>query len=303
MVSALFFSQLGLIALVWLCCLLHGVWPSASAVCPTTPAEPLPPLAKRTRAPTPFTGLTHKPPCDACEQERAPRSHAPAAPPARLVMPRGRRHQLDTSHPGCPKPDCASRGGGGWGNRRAQGHPHGGPWRQLRGVVGRGSFLETRGTLLHGPRAAVDRSVRVIACLAAGLGIRGTARGFAVAPTPVLQGLVEAAEPLRAFARPGLHEVRGRQVPWDELFARLSAVKAGAVSAAAAIARLERSPQGGWVALAPESPLRLAIAVGHGTRAMAHRGGQQVVQRLAPDCAPLFLRDGGRAYLTAVLTH
>ena len=28
MVSDLFFYQLGLIALVWLCCLLHWVWPS-----------------------------------------------------------------------------------------------------------------------------------------------------------------------------------------------------------------------------------------------------------------------------------
>ena len=54
MVSHLFFYQLGLIALVWLCFLLHWVWPSAYAVCPATP-EPLPPLAKRKREPTPFT--------------------------------------------------------------------------------------------------------------------------------------------------------------------------------------------------------------------------------------------------------
>jgi hypothetical protein len=50
MVSELFFSQLGLIALVWLCFLLHGVWPSAHATCPTTPV-PLPPLPKRKREP------------------------------------------------------------------------------------------------------------------------------------------------------------------------------------------------------------------------------------------------------------
>ena len=30
MVSDLFFYQLGLIALVWLCCMLHWVWPSDS---------------------------------------------------------------------------------------------------------------------------------------------------------------------------------------------------------------------------------------------------------------------------------
>ena len=37
MVSHLFFYQLTLIALVWLCVMLHWVWPSDSAAtCPTT---------------------------------------------------------------------------------------------------------------------------------------------------------------------------------------------------------------------------------------------------------------------------
>ena len=31
MVSQLFYYQLGLVALVWLCVLLHGAWPSAPA--------------------------------------------------------------------------------------------------------------------------------------------------------------------------------------------------------------------------------------------------------------------------------
>jgi len=43
----------------------------------------------------------------------------------------------------------------------------------------------------------------------------------------------------------------------DELFALLSAVKAGAVSEAEAIERLERSPQWVWVAMGPESKLLL----------------------------------------------
>jgi hypothetical protein len=41
MVSHLFFYQLVLIALVWLCLMLHWMWPSAAATCPTTP-EPTP---------------------------------------------------------------------------------------------------------------------------------------------------------------------------------------------------------------------------------------------------------------------
>jgi hypothetical protein len=46
MVSPLFFSQLTLIALVWLCLMLQWVWPSNAAACPTIPA-PLPPRPKR----------------------------------------------------------------------------------------------------------------------------------------------------------------------------------------------------------------------------------------------------------------
>ena len=89
----------------------------------------------------------------------------------------------------------------------------------------------------------------------------------------------------------------------DELFALLRAVKDGAVSEAEAIERLERSPQWVWVAMDPESKLLLAIDVGNRTLAMAQRLVHQVAQVLAPDCAPLFLTDGFREYLTALLTH
>jgi len=191
----------------------------------------------------------------------------------------------------------------GWGNRRAHGHPNGGPWRQLLCVVCRHYLLETLGTLFHGKRASVDLIGRVIACLSEGLGIRGTARGFEVDPNTGLQWLVEAAEQLWAFSPHVLHDVRVRQVQWDALFARLSAVKAGAVSAAEAIDRLERSPQWVWGAMDPESKLLLAIDVGKRTLAMAQRVVHQVAQRLAPDCAPLFLSDGFREYMTALLTH
>jgi len=220
-----------------------------------------------------------------------------------MVSTRGRRRQVDTSTHFCPNPDCAYRGWVGWGNLRANGHPSGGPWRQLLCVVCRGYFLETLGTLLHGKRASVDLIVRVIACLAEGLGIRGTARVFEVDPNTVLQWLVEAAEQLQAFSQHFLHDVRVRQVQLDELFALLSAVKDGTVSEAEAIERLERSPQWVWVAMDPESKLLLAIDVGNRTLAMAQRVVHQVAQVLAPDCAPLFLTDGFREYLTALLTH
>jgi hypothetical protein len=132
-------------------------------------------------------------------------------------------------------------------------------------------FSRPSGTLFHGKRTSVDLIVRVLACLAEGLGIRGTARVFEVDPNTVLQWLVEAAEQLRAFSQHFLHGIRVRQVQLDELFALLSAVKAGAVSEAEAIERLERAPQWVWAAMDPESKLLLAIDVGNRTLAMAQR--------------------------------
>ena len=303
MVSHLFFYQLTLIALVWLCVMLQWAWPSdPAAACPTTP-EPLPPVPKRRREPTPFAGFTHKPHCDACEHATDPRPQAPSAPPPRIIPTRGRRRQVDTATHFCPNPDCAYRGWVGWGNLRANGHPNGGPWRQLLCVVCRRYFLETLGTLLHGKRASVELIVRVVACLAEGLGIRGTARVFEVDPNTVLGWLVEAADQLQAFSRYFLHDIHIGQVQLDELYAVLRAVKDGTISEAEAIERLDRSPHWVWVAIDPESKMLLAIDVGNRTLAMAQRVVHHVAQVLAPDCAPLFLTDGFREYMTALLTH
>jgi IS1 family transposase len=302
MVSHLFFYQLVLIALVWLCLMLQWAWPSAPAAAGPPPELP-PLLPKRTREPKPFAGLTTKPHCDACAHASDLRPEAPSPPPPRIVPTRGRRRQVDTSTHFCPNPDCAYRGWVGWGNLRANGHPNSGPWRQLLCVVCRRYFLETLGTLFHDKRSSVELIVRVIACLAEGLGIRGTARVFEVDPNTVLQWLVEAAEQLHAFSRHVLYDVRVRQVQLDELFALLSAVKDGEVSKAEALERLERSPRWVWGAMDPESKLLLAIDVGERTLAMAQRVVHQVAQVLAPDCAPLFLTDGFREYMTALLTH
>src|SRR4029453_11658083 len=198
MVSDLFFYQLVLVALVWLCLMFQWAWPSDTAACPTTPEPPLP---KRKRERTPFAGFTTKPLCDACEHATDPHPQAPYAPPPPIGPPGGRRRHVDTSIHFCPNPACAYRGWVGWGNLRANGHPSGGPWRQLLWLVCRGSFLETLGTIFHGKRASIDLIVRVVTCLAEGLGIRGTARVFEVDPHTVLQWLVEAAEQLQAFSR------------------------------------------------------------------------------------------------------
>src|SRR5712692_659556 len=303
MVSPLFFYQLVLVAVVWLCLMLHWAWPSdPAAVCPTTP-EPPSPLPKRHRAPTPCAGLTTKPSCDACEHRGDPRPQTPSSPPPRIVPTRGRRRQVDTSTHCCPNPDCAYRGWVGWGNGRANGRANGGPWRRLLCVVCRRYFLETLGTLFHGKRTSAELIVRVIACLAEGLGIRGTARVFEVDPNTVLHWLVEAAEQLRAFAQYFLHDLHLTQVQLDELYAVLGDVKTGALGEAEAIERLDRFPHWVWVAMDPESKVILTIDVGERTLAMAQVVVHHVVQVLAPACAPLFLTDGLREYMTALLAH
>jgi hypothetical protein len=110
MVSHLFFYQLVLVALVWLCVMLHWAWPSdPAAVCPTT-LEPIPLPPKRPPKPKPFEGLTTKPHCDACASGSAPRPQTHPVPPPRIMPTRGPRREVDTSRHFCPKPACAYRG-------------------------------------------------------------------------------------------------------------------------------------------------------------------------------------------------
>jgi IS1 family transposase len=191
----------------------------------------------------------------------------------------------------------------GWGNLQANGHPHRGLWRQLHCTACKGDFQETHGTLWHGKRVAPDLLVWAVGALAEGLGIRAVARVFEVDPNTVLQWLGEAADQLTAFSQYFLHDGHVTQVQLDELFALLSAVKAGEVSEAAAIERLSRSPHWVWTALDPVSKLLLTIDVGDRTLTMAQHVVHQVVQVVAPGCIPLFLTDGFKEYTTALLTH
>ena len=214
-----------------------------------------------------------------------------------------RPREVDTSRHFCPYSDCDYRGWLGLRNLRANGHPSGGPWRQFHCTSCQGYFLETHGTIFHGKQAAVELIVRVLACLAEGLGIRATARVFAVAPHTVLQWLVEAAEQLRAFSAHFLCDLHLEQLQLDELYAVLRDLKAGAISDDEAIRRLERSPYWVWTAIDPTSKLLVVVDVGSRTLAMAQRVVHQVIQVLAPDSVPLFLTDGLKDYGTALLTH
>jgi IS1 family transposase len=163
--------------------------------------------------------------------------------------------------------------------------------------------LETHGTIFHGKQATVELIVRVLTCLAEGLGIRATARVFAVDANTVLHWLVEAAEHLRAFSASFLCDLHVRQLQLDELYAVLRDVKTGALSEDEAITRLERSPSWVWTAMDPTSKVLVVVDVGSRTLAMAQRVVHQVTQVLAPGCVPLFLTDGFKEYTTALLTH
>jgi len=203
----------------------------------------------------------------------------------------------------CPHTDCDYRGWLGLNNLRANGHPSGGPWRQFHCTSCDGYFPEHHGTIFHGKQAAVELMVRVLACLAEGLGIRATARVFEVDPKTVLHWLVEAAEQLKAFSSYFLCDVHVQQVQLDELYAVLSAVKDGQMSEEEALRRLSRSPQWVWTAIDPQSKRLLAITVGPRTQAMAQRVVHQVMEVLVPGCIPLFVTDGFKEYMSALLSH
>jgi transposase-like protein len=190
MVPNVLFYQLLLVALVLICFMIHVWWPDPSRATPPQPLKPDKPQRTRAKEPKPFTGYLHKPLCEACETGTAIRSQAPGSPPPVITFTRGRKRTIDTQAHFCPKPHCSYQGWLGRGNLRSNGHPGGQPWRQLQCVSCEGYFYETEGTIFHGKRSSPDLIVRVIACLAEGLGIRGTARVFEIDPNTVLGWLV-----------------------------------------------------------------------------------------------------------------
>src|SRR6266566_2028180 len=142
MISDLLFYKLLLVGLLWLCILLHVVWPSERAAsCPITPPPTLP------RRPPP-----------------------PSSPPPLLVFTRGRRRTIDTQQQFCPDQECSYYDWTGRGNLRSNGHPGGKPWRQFQCVSCHGYFQQTHGTIFHGKWVSSDMLVWAVGTLAEGLG-------------------------------------------------------------------------------------------------------------------------------------
>jgi IS1 family transposase len=300
MVSHLFYDQLALFVLVWLFVMLHVTWSKPGLPTPPVPAQP---KRNRSNASKAFEGLTKKPHCALCERDTAHLKPPSPVPPDPMPPTTRRPRTVDTSVHFCPHTECDYRGWLGLNNLRANGHPSGGPWRQFHCTSCDGYFPEHHGTIFHGKQAAVELIVRVLACLAEGLGIRATARVFEVNPNTVLHWLVDAAEQLKAFSSYFLCEIHVQHVQLDELYALLSAVKDGQMSEEEVIRRLSRSPQWVWTAIDPRSKLLLAITVGPRTQAMAQRVVHQVREVLASGCLPLCATDGFKEYMSALLSH
>jgi IS1 family transposase len=300
MASHLVFYQLLFVTLVCLCCVLHALWPGARTGVRPTLLQPPSPRPKRSREPQPFAGLLHKPLCVACEQAAESGAKASRTPPPLITYARGRKRTIDSRKQFCPDLDCSYYGWLGRGNIRANGHPGGTLWRQFQCVSCLGSFHQLHGTPLHGKHVSTDKLVWAVGALAEGLGIRAVARVFGGDPNTVLAWLVDVAEHATAFSQYFLRDVHVTQVQLDELFALLSAVKAGEVSDVEAIQRLSRSPHWVWGTINPVTKLLLTLDVGDRTLAMAQRVLHQVVQVLAPGCVPLFLTDGFKEYTTAL---
>src|SRR5215468_10961936 len=297
------YYQLVILVLLWLCLMMSHLWPSPTGGVPETPTPPIKPQRRRFHEPKPLAGLTQKPHCALCEQETD--ETAPASPQRPDPMPPTNRRprMVDTSMHFCPHTGCDYRGWLGLGNVRDNGHPNSGPWRQFHCTACAGYFPEHHGTIFHGKQAEVELIVRVLACLAEGLGMRATARVFEVDANTVLHWLVEAAEQLTAFSTYFLCDLHVKQLQLDELYAVLRDLKVGAIGEDEAIQRLERSPAWVWTVMDPTSQLLVVVDVGTRTLAMAQRVVHQVVERLAPGCVPLCLTDGLTDYATALLTH
>jgi hypothetical protein len=300
MVSHLFYSQRALCILGWLFVMLHVMWSKPGLPTPPMPAKP---KRHRANAPKPFAGLTTKPHCALCERDTAHPNPPSPVPPDPVSLTNRRPHPVDPSRHFCPHTDCDYRGWLGLGNLRANGHPNDGPWRQCHCTSCQGYFPEHHGTIFHGKQAAVELIVRVLACLAEGLGIRATARVFEVDANTGLSWRGEAAEHLRAFSASCLCDLHLEQLQLDEVYAVLRARKAGESSDDEVIKRLARSPSWVWTTMDPQSKLLVVVDVGNRTLARAQRVVPQVTQVLASACIPLFLTAGLKDSGTALLAH
>src|SRR5712691_2416612 len=108
MIPHLFYYQLVILGLLWLCVMLHFAWPSRAAVSHQKPVEPEPikPKRKHSIEPNPFEGLPQKPPCALCEPETAHLTPCSRVRPDPIPLTTRRPREIDTSRHCCPHANC-----------------------------------------------------------------------------------------------------------------------------------------------------------------------------------------------------
>jgi hypothetical protein len=102
MIPHLFYSHLVVLGLLWLCVMLHYIWPSRGAVAPPQAAASVRSSRPHSHEPKPFTGLAHKPPRALCEQEAAHPKPPPPGHPKPMLPSHRRPRAIDTSPWGPP---------------------------------------------------------------------------------------------------------------------------------------------------------------------------------------------------------
>ena len=101
--SPLVYSQLALLAIIWLCVMVHLTGSKPGRTTPPVPAQP---KRKRSTEPKAFEGLTHKPPWARCERETAHPQAPPPVPPAPLPPTNRRPREVDPSRHFWPHLGC-----------------------------------------------------------------------------------------------------------------------------------------------------------------------------------------------------
>ncbi len=241
----------------------------------------------------PFEGLTRKPVCELGEAEAEKQEReTKREPPPKIERERGR--EVDTSKHFCPEEKCPYHGWLGRGNIISNGHPSGGPWRQLQCVVCGKYFQETIGTVFYGSSVPAEDIMRAIATLCEGMSPRKVARIFKVDKDTVYSWLEEAAKHSEAVIGYMVHNLQLTQVQMDELYALLSEMRGEGE---------KRGQCWVWTAMDSFSKLWLAVEVGDRSLGMAQRLVHGVVSVLAPGVVPMFLTDQLASYGKALLAH
>jgi hypothetical protein len=147
MVPTILCYPIALLALVWRFLMLQAMWSSDRSVACRPPPQAIAPPRQRSHESNPFAGLTDQPQWAPCVPVATPPTAPPAIPLDPMPVSTRRPRRVETSLHVCAHPTWEDWGWGGLGTRRAHGHPHGGPWRQLQCRACGGDGVETYGTI------------------------------------------------------------------------------------------------------------------------------------------------------------